>query len=368
VRPSRGLSHPRWCDLADELLGLPCLHLIGLGRAEASTSAERSRGLLRLTVETDRPSVVACQGCGVLAADHGRREHRSADAPCFGTPVQLIWRMRRWRCPQPRCPAGVWSEEHPALPARAKLTTRAVAWTIQTLRWDDSTVSALARRLGVDWHTLMNAIRAQAHQHLDDDPARAERLRGVDTLGVDEHIWRPSARHRDRAVTSIVDLTCDETGRVHARLLDVTLRRSGPGLRGLDPRSDPRVRRGHHPRLPGPLPRPRQRHPAVELPDDTVTVLDALHIVKRASTAMDEVRRRVQQATLGRRGHEQDPLYRIRRLLTTAQENLTDRGRAASKPRYRPVTPDWKSPCLARLPAAAVDVPRRHPSCGPGHR
>ena len=105
-----------------------------------------------------------------------------------------------------------------------------------------------------------------------------------------------------------------------------------------------------------------------ELPDDTVTVLDALHIVKRASTAMDEVRRRVQQATLGRRGHEQDPLYRIRRLLTTAQENLTDRGRAASKPRYRPVTPDWKSPCLARVPAAAVDVPRRHPSCGPGHR
>jgi len=43
---------------------------------------------------------------------------------------------------------------------------------------------------------------------------------------------------------------------------------------------------------------------------------------------MDEVRRRVQQDTLGRRGHRNDPLYRIRRLLTTARENLTDRGRA----------------------------------------
>ncbi len=53
----------------------------------------------------------------------------------------------------------------------------------------------------------------------------------------------------------------------------------------------------------------------------------AFHVVKLASTAMDEVRRRVQQATLGRRGHRDDPLYRIRRLLTTARENLTDRGR-----------------------------------------
>ena len=103
-----------------------------------------------------------------------------------------------------------------------------MAWAIQTLRWDDSTVSALARQLGVDWHTLMNAIRAQALEHLDDEPARAARLAGVDTLGVEEHIWRPSARHRDRAVTSIVDLTRDAHGHVHARLLDVTPGRLGP--------------------------------------------------------------------------------------------------------------------------------------------
>jgi len=63
---------------------------------------------------------------------------------------------------------------------------------VQTLRWDDSTVSALARQLGVDWHTLMNAVRAPAADHLDDEPARAARLGGVDTLGVDEYIWRPA--------------------------------------------------------------------------------------------------------------------------------------------------------------------------------
>lgn len=65
-----------------------------------------------------------------------------------------------------------------------------------------------------------------------------------------------------------------------------------------------------------------------ELPEDTITVLDAFHVVKLASTAMDEVRRRTQQATLGRRGRKNDPLYKIRRLLTTARENLIDRGTA----------------------------------------
>ena len=214
---------PVLCVIADELLGLGGLHLLAVDRLEVGD--EHPRGL---TVQTDHPVVGACRDCGVLAADHGRREHRLTDAPAFATPVQLIWRKRRWRCREPRCPTGVWSEEHPALPARAKLSTRAIEWAVQTLRWDDSTVSALARQLGADWHTLMDAIRAQAVKHLDDDPARAARLGGVDTLGVDEHVWKPSARHRDRAVTYIVDLTRDEDGRIHARLLDVTLGRSGP--------------------------------------------------------------------------------------------------------------------------------------------
>jgi hypothetical protein len=44
-----------------------------------------------------------------------------------------------------------------------------------------------------------------------------------------------------------------------------------------------------------------------------------------ANGALDEVRRRVQQETLGR-GRKGDPLYRIRRQLLVAHERLTDRG------------------------------------------
>src|SRR5579862_8651135 len=46
-----------------------------------------------------------------------------------------------------------------------------------------------------------------------------------------------------------------------------------------------------------------------------------------ANSKLDECRRRVQNQTLGHRGRKSDPLYRARRLLTKADERLTDPGR-----------------------------------------
>ncbi len=40
---------------------------------------------------------------------------------------------------------------------------------------------------------------------------------------------------------------------------------------------------------------------------------------------VDEVRRRVQQDTLGRRGHKDDPLYKIRGLLRRGREHLSEK-------------------------------------------
>ena len=57
-------------------------------------------------------------------------------------------------------------------------------------------------------------------------------------------------------------------------------------------------------------------------------VLDAFHVVKLALTCVDEVRRRVQQDTLGHRGLAADPLFRTRRLLRRRADRLTDRQRA----------------------------------------
>ena len=57
-------------------------------------------------------------------------------------------------------------------------------------------------------------------------------------------------------------------------------------------------------------------------------MLDAFHVVKLATQAVDEVRRRVQQDIHGHRGRKNDPLYRIRNILRAGAEHLTDRQRA----------------------------------------
>ena len=56
-------------------------------------------------------------------------------------------------------------------------------------------------------------------------------------------------------------------------------------------------------------------------------VADPFHGVRLANDALDEVRRRVQNQTLGHRGHKHDPLYRARKLLVSASERITDQGR-----------------------------------------
>jgi transposase len=299
-----------WCARTDELFGVEGVHVLDV--------TTRDDGTLVLDVETDQV-LSGCASCGVVAVGHGRRVVRVHDTPCFGRPVLVRWRKRIWRCAEESCPVATWTEDHAYSPKRSKLTTRATEWATDALRHDDTTVSAIARHLGVDWHTAWDAIKTEARRRVK----RPERLKGVKTLGVDEHIWRPSMRSTTKAVTVMVDLTRDEDGCLHARLLDAVEGRSGTvyadwlkdeGLEvtvtvehaALDPF------RGYANAIRDELP-------------DAVAVLDAFHVVKLGSTALDEVRRRVQQHTLHRRGHKDDPLYRVRRRLMTGAEHLTDK-------------------------------------------
>jgi copper chaperone CopZ len=54
--------------------------------------------------------------------------------------------------------------------------------------------------------------------------------------------------------------------------------------------------------------------------EDAVAVPDAFHVVKLATTVVDEVCRRVQQETTGHRGRRDDPLCRVRSTLRAGQE------------------------------------------------
>src|SRR6478609_4210604 len=105
----------------------------------------------------------------------------------------------------------------------------------------------------------------------------------------------------DRAVTIMVDLTRDQAGCLHARLLDAVVGRSGTVYkRWLD--AHPELVDGVEQAALDPF---RGYANAIRdgLPD-AVAVLDAFHVVRLGTQVLDEVRRRVQQDTLGRRGHK----------------------------------------------------------------
>jgi len=305
-------SGARWCARADAMFDVVDMHVLDV------VVDDRQR--LVLTVESDQLQH-GCPSCGVLAVGHGRRVRWLHDAPCFGRVTVLRWLVRVWRCREPGCPMGTFSETHDLAPPRMMLTARAVRWATDALSYDDTTVSALARHLGVDWHTCWNAIEAEAKARVG-DPAR---LHNVKTLGVDEHIWRPSRIGVDRAVTIIVDLTRGADGCRHARLLDAVAGRSGTVYkRWLD--TQPDLVGGVETAALDPF---RGYANAIRdgLPD-AVAVLDAFHVVRLGTQVLDEVRRRVQQDTLGRRGHKHDPLYKIRGLLRHGAEHLTERQQA----------------------------------------
>jgi transposase len=277
-------------------------------------SADLVDGEWQLAVQTTA-AMVGCVGCGVRATPHGRRVVRVRDLPVGGRPVVLCWRKRIWRCREPACGVQTWTEQVAGIAPRAVLTERARAEACRRVGKDAHAVAAVARDLGVGWATIMRAVRDHGRP-LVDDPIR---LDGVAAVGLDETSFLKATRVAPtRYVTGLVDL---EGG----RLLDVVADRTRAAVDGwlhARPRDwlaqvttvalDPW--RGYASALTVPLGHAR-------------VVVDHFHAIRLANAVVDQARRRTQQATLGHRGRKGDPLYRIRKLLLTAAEQLTQRGR-----------------------------------------
>jgi transposase len=276
-------------------------------------AAEVVGGEWQFTVQTTA-TVVGCNGCGVRAEAHGRRTARVRDLPAGGRPVVLLWRKRIWRCHEPACGVRTWTERVAAIGPRVVLTERARAEACRRVGKDAHAVAAVARDLGVGWKTVMRAVRDHGAP-LVDDPRR---LAGVAALGLDETSFLKATRVAPtRWVTGLVDL---ERGRLLDLVADRT-RAAVDGWLGARPRDwlsqvgvvalDPW--RGYASALVAPL-------------GHATVVVDHFHAIRLANLVVDQARRRTQQATLGHRGRKHDPLYRIRKLLITAAEQLTEHG------------------------------------------
>jgi transposase len=323
--------------------------LLGLDRFEV-TAAAVIDDEWRLGVQTTA-TTVGCTACGTQAQLHACRTVQVRDLPIGGRPVVLAWCKRVWRCVEPACAVRTWTEQTVQVRPRAVLTERARAEACRRVGKDAHAVAAVARDLGVGWATVMRAVTDHGRSLLE-DPGR---LDGVAALGLDETSFLKATRTAPtRYVTGLVDL---ERG----RLLDVVADRTRAAVDGwLDARSrdwlagvgtvalDPW--RGYASALVAPL-------------GHATVVVDHFHAIKLANAAVDLVRRRIQQATLGHRGRKPDPLYRIRKLLLTAAEQLTSRGwvrlragLAAGDPTGE-VAAAWQGKELLRAVYAAVGMP-----------
>jgi transposase len=255
-------------------------------------------------------TVVGCEGCGTRAVGHGRRVVQVRDLPVAGRPVRLVWAKRIWRCPEPGCPMGTWSEESDEIAPRAVLTERARAEMCRRVGPGETSVAAVARDFGVSWHTAMAAVIDHGQPRVD----HLARLGAPTAIGLDETSFLAATRDRPTLlVTGIVDL---DTG----RLVDVVPARSAPAVREWIASKPARWRAGIDHVVIDPY-QPYATAVRHELPDAKV-VVDHFHVIRLANAALDEVRRRVQQSTLGHRGRKADPLYRIRHRLLARHEDL----------------------------------------------
>jgi transposase len=290
-------------DVGVAVLGMPGMRLCDVRQLD---------GELELVVETDA-EVVGCTGCGVRAVSHGRRETLVRDLPVAGRPSRLRWRKRLWRCHEPRCAIQTWTERSEHIAPRAALTERAKTAICTQVGRDGDSVAAVAREYGVGWQTSMNAVRERG-EPLVDDPAR---LDGVTALGLDETTFLKASRdHPTLYVTGMVDA---RTGRLLDVVPDRTAAAVSAWLAARDQAWKAAVEvvaidpyQGYKTALVGHL-------------DHATLVADHWHVIRLANAVVDEVRRRVQQDTLGHRGRRNDPLYRVRRTLLFAAERLTDR-------------------------------------------
>lgn len=293
----------------------------GIGLAEALVGLEgfrvldvaESNGEVMVRIETIA-ELEACPECGRRAESQDRMERHLRDLPCFGRPARLVWRVRRWRCRRPDCVARTWTETSVHVSARTVLTRRAGWEATRQVGAHARPVAQLARELGVEWWTVMNAV-IEHGTPLVEDPARVGR---VTQLGLDETSFlRANRAHPTSYVTGLVDLD-------RRVMIDLVEGNGAADLREWLGERDPAWRKAI-------------KSVALDLAesyrsglsphlDHARRVADPFHVVRVANRCLDTVRRRVHNETTGHRGRRDDPLYRIRKLLLKGSERLDDRG------------------------------------------
>jgi transposase len=271
-------------------------------------------------VVTRDETASACPSCGVVSSSvKGRVRTRPRDIPYGAAALRVVWHKRRWRCIETPCTRGSFTEQVPAVPARARLTCRLRAELGHAVAEQRRCVSEAAASYGVAWRTVHAAYIAHVEATL------AEPLPAVVVLGIDETrrgrpVWR-----RDPDTGRWV-LACD---RWHTGFVDAA--GTGGLLAQVEGRSaavvatwlnaQPQVWRDGITHAAIDLSASYAKAVRDALPH-AVLVADRFHLVRLANDTVTDVRQRVVREHEGRRGRKIDPAWRARRRLLTGHERL----------------------------------------------
>jgi transposase len=288
--------------------------LVGLDGLEVVRIAEIG-GRLDLEVKS-AARAARCVGCGDASLRvKDRPVMRVRDLPIAGRPTYLLWRKRRYRCEA--CGHG-FTETHPALPARQRVTARFRTRLLERVRGG----AAHAEVAREEQTSRYQVARAFGDGRAELQTARAGRP--PRRLSLDE------AHHRrGRELATVVS---DLDRRRVVELLDGRSRRRVERyLRSLSPQS----RRSIEVVSIDPYDAYRQAIRA-ELPHARI-VCDRFHLVRGANTALDSIRRERQRQHGVRRPRGtrrsgpaatwRPELYHARHRLLKAAERLTERDR-----------------------------------------
>ena len=299
------------CDptrVCQVLVGLPGMTVLGV---------EDEPGAALVVHVESRDPARDCPGCGRRGWVKDRPVVMLTDLPAFGRPTRLAWHKVRWQCPDQGCRQGSWTcrDDRIASP-RLGMTHRAGRWIVQQVGRFRRAVAAVARELGCDWHTVNDAVIGYGRLLVE----HPDRIGPVRAIGLDETLFSRTGRYRtltwattiaDVASHRLIDIT---PGRDTESVIDWLAERPQPWLDAITVATldmAATYRSVYHQVLP-----------------QATLVVDPFHLIRLANTALDKVRRWVQNTLLGHRGHKHDPLYRARRLLTKAAERVDIEGRA----------------------------------------
>jgi transposase len=232
----------------------------------------------------------------------------------------LLWRKRKWLCPNTVCDRKVFTEAVPGVPARARITPRAKASLATEVLDKDRSVAAVASDYRCGWHTVHDHVVTVADAALEAEPAPV-RVLGIDETRRGKAKWEtdPDTGRRawvDRWDTGLVDITGNQ-----GLLAQVNGRTSAAVTEWLAERDpDWRTQITH---VAIDMSAVYARAARLGLPG-AIVIVDRFHLVKKANDMLDAVRRRVTLAQRGRRGRKVDVEWINRRRLLRGAERLTD--------------------------------------------